>query len=143
MASEKLKLLFAISIPIFMAHGLEEFWTDFYSVDPHYRWLFSPFEGMPVYKATFVLFNLMAWLWLVTSLLLISGAKWQLRLALLPMLLYVFELHHLLDIAAARGYTPGAVTGVAFPFLTFFYGRQWLRDLTAPGSSDAGSASAE
>lgn len=134
MASRKLKLLFAISIPIFMAHGLEELWTNFYSVDTHYHSLFGAFDAMPVYKATFLLFNLMTWLWLITSLLLIMDLKWQLRLAFLPMVLYLFELHHLLDIAEARGYTPGAITGMAFPFLAILYGRQWLIDITASKS---------
>ena len=129
MVSKKLKLLFAISIAVFMAHGLEELFTDFYSVDPHYHGLFSPFADMPVYKATFLLFNLMMWLWLITSLLLITHPKWQLRLAFLPMLLYIFELHHLLDIAHANSYTPGAATGLAFPFLAVLYGRQLLKDL--------------
>jgi hypothetical protein len=129
MASKKLKLVFAISIPIFMAHGLEELFTDFYSVDTHYHALFGAFDGMPVHKATFLLFNLMTWLWLLTSLLLITDAKWQLRLAFLPMILYVYELHHLLDVAAARAYMPGAVTGMAFPILAVLYARQWLKDL--------------
>jgi hypothetical protein len=134
MASRKLKLLFAISIPIFMAHGLEELWTNFYSIDTHYHALFGAFDGMPVYKATLLLFNLMTWLWLITSLLLITDPKWQLRLAFLPMVLYVFELHHLLDIAKARGYTPGAITGLAFPILAVLYGRQWLKDIAAAKS---------
>jgi hypothetical protein len=129
MVSRKLKTLFAISIPVFMAHSIEELFTDFYNVDRHYHALFGLFADMPVYKATFLLFNLMMWLWLITSLLLISGGRWQLRVAFLPMLLYIFELHHLLDIAAAKSYTPGAVTGLAFPFLAALYGRQWLRDL--------------
>ena len=131
MASAKLKRLFAVSIAVFMAHGLEELWTNFYRIDPHYHALFGVFDGTPVYKATFLLFNLMMWLWLVTSLLLISDPKWQLRLAFLPMVLYIFELHHLLDLAEARSYTPGAVTGVAFPLPAFLYGKQWLSDLTA------------
>ena len=132
MASSRLKRLFAISIAVFIAHGLEELFTDFYSVDRHYHALFSPFENLPVYKATFLLFNLMMWLWLITSLLLITHPKWQLRLAFLPMLLYIFELHHLLDIAHVKGYTPGAVTGLAFPLLAVLYGRQWLKDVVTP-----------
>jgi hypothetical protein len=117
-----------------MAHGLEELWTDFYSIDTHYHALFGVFDDMPVYKATFLLFNLMMWLWLTTSLLLISDSKWQLRLAILPMGLYVFELHHLIDIAKARGYTPGAITGMAFPILAVLYGRQLLIDIAAARS---------
>ena len=115
-------------------HGLEELWTNFYNIDKHYHALFSPFEGMPVHKATFLLFNLMTWLWLITSLLLITDARWQLRLAFLPMVLYVVELHHLLDIASERGYTPGAITGLAFPILAVLYGRQWMIDLAASKS---------
>ena len=135
MASRKLKLLFAISVAVFMAHGLEELFTDFYRMDRHYHMLFGVFEGMPVYKATFLLFNLMMWLWLITSLLLITHPKWQLRLAFLPMLLYIFELHHLLDIAQAKAYTPGAATGLAFPFLAVLYGRQLRRDLATAQTS--------
>jgi hypothetical protein len=55
------------------------------------------------------------------------------------MILYLFELHHLLDIAKARGYTPGAITGLAFPVLAALYGRQWLRDLAAAEAAAAQS----
>jgi hypothetical protein len=135
MASLRLKWIIATSIPIFMAHGLEEWATDFYSVDPHYRWLFSPFDGMATYKATFLLFNLMAWLWLWTGLLLSLSARWQLPLAILPGILYLFELHHFLDLYQHRNYTPGMATALAFPLLAFFFWRQWVRDVAAAWSA--------
>jgi hypothetical protein len=131
MASRQLKWIFGISIPIFMAHGLEEWATCFYGVDSHYKWLFSPFDGMPANKATFLLFNLMAWLWLWTGLLLSLSPKWQLPLAILPGILYLFELHHFLDLYQHRRYTPGLVTSAAFPFLAFLFWRQWMRDVAA------------
>jgi hypothetical protein len=84
---------------------------------------------MATYKATFLLFNLMAWLWLWTGLLLSLSPKWQLPLAVLPGILYLFELHHFLDLYEHRTYTPGAVTAMAFPFLAVFYWRQWFRDV--------------
>ena len=41
MISQKLKTLFYISIPVFIAHGLEEFFNGFYNVDWSFRFVFG------------------------------------------------------------------------------------------------------
>ena len=95
MISKKLKAIFAISIPVFIAHGLEEYFTGFYNIDGISRFVFSPFETMTIPQATFLLFQIMIWFVLIGSFLLITNEKWQLRFMIVPGLIYIFELHHI------------------------------------------------
>lgn len=128
MISERLKNIFSISIPVFIAHGLEEYFTGFYNVDGISRFVFSPLESMPVLQATFLLFQIMIWLLLVVSLLLITSEKWQLRLMIIPGLIYIFELHHLWRALMSWNYYPGVITAIAFPIVSFLFWKELLND---------------
>ena len=121
MISNRLKNIFAISIPIFIAHGLEEYFTGFFNIDNISRFVFSPLEAMSVLQATFLLFQIMIWLLLIVSLLLITNEKWQLRLMIIPGLIYIFELHHLWKALMLGGYYPGVITAIAFPIIGFLF----------------------
>lgn len=76
MISKKLKNIFLMSIPLFVAHGLEEYFTNFYNIDPISKFVFGYFEKMSIYQATFLLFQIMIWIFLVISYLLITNEKW-------------------------------------------------------------------
>ena len=127
MISKRLKNIFAISIPVFMAHGLEEYFTGFFDIDNISRFVFSPLETMPVLQATFLLLQIMIWLLLIVSLLLITNVKWQLRLMIIPGLIYIFELHHLWKAVMSWGYYPGSVTAIAFPIIGFLFWKELLK----------------
>ena len=129
MISNRLKNIFAISIPIFIAHGLEEYFTGFFNIDNIFRFVFSPFETMSVLQATFLLFQIMIWFFLIVFLLLITNEKWQLRLMIIPGLIYIFELHHLWKALMLGGYYPGVVTGIAFPIIGFLFWKALLKNL--------------
>lgn len=73
MLSKKLRNIFIISIPVFIAHGLEEYFTNFYNLDSFSRFAFAPFDNMTVPQATFLLFQIMIWVLLITCALLILG----------------------------------------------------------------------
>lgn len=130
MISKKLKTIFAISIPVFIAHGLEEYFTGFYNIDGISRFVFSPFGNMTIFQATFLLFQIMIWLLLIISLLLITSDKWRLRLMLIPGIIYIFELHHIWKAFESWSYYPGVITAIAFPFIAFFFWKELLKEFT-------------
>lgn len=129
MISSKLKTIFGVSIPLFIAHGIEEYVVGFYDIDPYSLFVFRPFVEMSVNQATFLLFQVMVWLLLGISFLLISGAKWQSRLMFLPGLVYIFELHHIIKAIFAGGYYPGLITALGFPVIAFFFWRELWKEL--------------
>lgn len=128
MISSKLKIIFGLSIPFFIAHGLEEYSTDFYNIDSYSLFVFRPFAEMSVNQATFLLFQIMIWLLLGISFLFLSGPKWQLRLMMLPGLVYFFELHHIIKAISVGGYYPGVITALAFPIFVFFFWRELWKE---------------
>ncbi|MDP3795351.1 MAG: hypothetical protein Q8R13_05545 [bacterium] len=69
MISQRLQTLFLLSIPVFVAHGLEEYFTAFYDVDIFFEALYRPFQAMSVAQATFLLTQLFVWALLIIGFL--------------------------------------------------------------------------
>ena len=128
MISNKLKTIFYISIPVFMAHGLEEFFNGFYNVDWSFKFVFGFLNTMTIPQATFLVFQIMLWLAFIGVAFLIASEKWRLRLMLLPGVIYIFELHHIWKALEGWSYYPGAITAIAFPFIAFFFWRELLKN---------------
>ncbi|MBI1866523.1 MAG: HXXEE domain-containing protein [Candidatus Staskawiczbacteria bacterium] len=128
MIYKKLKTIFAISIPVFIAHGLEEYFTGFYNVDNISKFVFRLFETMTIAQATFLLFQIMIWLLLIISFLLITNEKWQLGLMIIPGLIYIFELHHIWKALVSWNYYPGMITAIAFPIVGFLFWKELLKN---------------
>ena len=126
MISTKLKTIFAISIPLFIAHGVEEIMTGFYSVDAWDAYLFQPFAQLSLHGVMFVTFQLMLWLLLIVSLALLSGDRWRFRMLAVIGVVYVFELHHVFKAILAGGYYPGLITSLAFPVIAYFFWKEWI-----------------
>ena len=124
MISTKLKTIFGFSVPLFVAHGLEEYLTGIYGVDSHVRFVLGYFNTLPAPQATFLLFQIMLWLMLIISFVLISGTKWQLRLMMLPGLIYIYELHHIWKALSVWSYYPGLITAVGFPIIGFLFWKE-------------------
>ena len=57
MISKKIQNLFLISIFLFIAHGLEEYFTGFYNVDSLFYFAFRHFENMSVFQAAFLVLD--------------------------------------------------------------------------------------
>ena len=131
MISTKLRKFFLISIVLFIIHGLEEYFTGFYDVDPIFKYFFGPFERMSNLQALFLLFQIMLWLLLIISLLLIASKKWQLSLMIIPGLVYIFELHHIYKAVTVGGYYPGLITALAFPFIAFYFWKELIHNWSA------------
>ncbi|MFZ2523515.1 MAG: HXXEE domain-containing protein [Minisyncoccia bacterium] len=127
MISNKLKTIFALSIPLFIAHGIEEFATHFYDIDTHDQAIFGLLSSLSNHGATFVVFQIMFWILLIVSFLLILSEQWRLRVMIIPGLIYVYELHHLYKAIAVGGYYPGLVTALLFPVIGYFFWRELLK----------------
>jgi len=120
MISKKLKLVFGISIPVFIAHGLEEYFTKLYDFDPFYQFFSNP-------KAVFIFFVLVLGnILLIASYILIRKNKWVFGLSIALGLLFIFELIHIYDAIRVGGYYPGLITSFAFPILAIFLGKELL-----------------
>lgn len=127
--SSKLQRIFLLSIPVFIAHGIEEYITEFYTVDNFSRFVFSYTEIMSPLQASFITFQIMIWITLILGAILITHSRWLLYVMIIPGLVYIFELHHLVKALILLNYYPGSITGILFPFIGFFYWKQLIKDL--------------
>lgn len=131
MITSRLKYLFLISIPVFIAHGLEEYFTGFYDIDQLDQIVFSPLAAMSTHQATFAMFQIMFWILLIVSFLLIfKYERWRLYLITFLGLIFIFELHHLYKAVAVGGYYPGLISALAFPVLGFFWWKELLKNFS-------------
>ena len=128
MISTKLKTIFAISIPLFIAHGVEEILTGFYTLDQWDEWIFGLLPFTSVHEAMFVTFQVMLWLTLVVGLLMLQSERMRLYVLGVAGLVYLFELHHIVKAILAGGYYPGLITALLFPPLAYFFWREWVRN---------------
>ena len=131
MLSQRLKNIFALSIPLFIAHGIEEIVTSLYSIDSHVAFMFGKLAMLPTMQALFILFQVMLWVVLIVWYLLIRSERWQLWLMALPGVIFIYELHHFYKALAVGGYYPGLLTALLFPIIGYLYWREWIKLLTS------------
>lgn len=127
MISPRLQRIFGLSIPLFIVHGVEEFVTHFSDIDAHDQAIFGILSGLSNHGATFVTFQVMLWLLLLISFLLLLGPKWQFSVLALVGVIYLYELHHIYKAIMIWGYYPGLITSLAFPVFAFFFWKEWIR----------------
>ena len=127
MISQKLKTIFSISIPFFIAHGLEEYFTGFYKIDPSYRYLSGGLSDFPL---VFLIYQALLWslLFLVYFLFTKNWIKWIL---ILVGIIYIAELQHLAMTIISKQYYPGTITSIAFPIIGFLFWKELLKEFTA------------
>ncbi len=128
MISQRLKNIFVLSIPVFIAHGLEEYLTGFYNTDSHIKFIFGYLNTLPNPQATFLLFQIMLWLALIVFAFLISNGKWRLGLMVIPGLIYIYELHHIFKAFSVGKYYPGLITALVFPIIVFLFWKELLKN---------------
>ena len=127
MISKKLLNLFLLSTVLFIAHGIEELITGLYQVDSHVKFMFSFVDKLTPIHGAFLVFQIMLWLTLIISYLLLRGPKWQLRLMFIPAIIFIYELHHLYKAVTTGGYYPGLITALLFPVIGFYFWKELLR----------------
>ena len=130
MISQKLKTIFYISIPVFIAHGLEEILNGFYNVDWSTKIVFGFLNGMSLPQATFVVFQIMLWLALIIFAFLITSEKWRLRLMFLPGIIFLVELHHPGSVITSWSYYPGAITSIPLLIIGFLFWKELLKEFS-------------
>ena len=127
MITEKLRNIFGLSILLFIVHGIEEIMMGFSSADSHVIFMFGKLATLPTIQALFILFQIMLWLTLIVSYLMLRGPKWQLRLMIIPGLVFIYELHHLYKAIDVGGYYPGLLTAIALYVAGFFFWKELTR----------------
>ena len=132
MISRKLCGIFYLSIPVFIVHGIEEYLTGFTEVDSSFAFVFQPVLRMSITNGTFVVFQIMTWILLIVCALLLLGEHWQRRLLIISGILYIFEMHHLIEVIVKQSYYPGSLTATAFPVLAFFFWKEHFRTSPTP-----------
>ncbi len=131
MISRKLKTIFGLSIPLFILHGIEEYRTGFYSDNKLYQFVFQPFLEMSWHQVMFATFQVMLWLLLIVSFLLVASERWRLRLMVVLGLVYVFELHHIWKAVVSWSYYPGLITAIPLIIVGFFFWKELLQNWRA------------
>lgn len=127
MISRRLKIIFGLSIPLFILHGIEEYRTGFYKDSELNQLIFGPFLEMSWHQVMFATFQVMFWLLLVVSFLLVASERWRLRMMVVLGLAYILELHHIWKAIASWSYYPGLITALAFPVIGFFFWRELIK----------------
>ncbi len=130
MITNRLKNLFALSILLLIAHGLEEILTSLYRNDSHVAFIFGRLTTLPTMEALFILFQIMIWLMLIIGYLLLLGHKWQLRLMFIPGIVFIYELHHLYKAIDVGGYYPGLVTAIPLYIVGFLFWKELIKIIT-------------
>src|SRR3989338_7665681 len=128
MISKKLKTIFIISIPVFIAHGLEEFFNNFYDIDWSTMLVFGFLNEMSVPQATFLVFQIMLWLALIVFAFLIASEKWRLRLMFFPGIIFIVELHHPWSVIQSLSYYPGAIISIPLLIIGFLFWKELLKN---------------
>ncbi len=129
MITNRLKAIFVLSIPVFIAHGLEEIYMGFFDIDSQVAFVFGKLAGLPEMKGIFILFQIMLWFTLIVSAFLIGNEKWRLRLMIIPGLIYIYEFYHFYRAIEIGGYYPGLVTAFLFPVVGYFYWKELLKNI--------------
>ncbi len=126
MISQKLKTLLILSVIVVYFHFAEEIVTGFYQRDWIMSYFSSLFRSIPQaqYYASHIVWVIM----IGPAALLALGGKWTLRVLTLYGILFIFELHHLIDAVKSLNYYPGVITNIAFEIIGFFYWKELLKN---------------
>ena len=122
---QKLKTLFLVSIPVVVAHGLEEYFAAFYRVDISYRYLFG---GLSDFPSVFLTYQIVLWLLLILTYFLLSKT-WIKYILILIGIIYIAELQHLIMTIISKQYYPGTITSVTLPIIGFLFLKELIKNL--------------
>jgi hypothetical protein len=120
----QLKTTFAVSIPIFILHGLEEYFTGFYKVDASYQYLLKLVDinnSPPV----FLIYQVMLCCLLII-IYFISEKAWAKWLMVLVGVIFIAEAQHLMITFTSGAYYPGTFSSVALLIIGFFFWKQLI-----------------
>jgi len=129
MISDKLKKIFLISIIVFIAHGIEEFLTEFTKIDFSYRYIMNLLTPLGFDLAVGWTFQVLLWLLLIVAYLLMINKR-SITLALLTIwgLVFIFEFHHIYKTLTIGSYYPGLITALIFVGIGVWFWRELLKE---------------
>lgn len=127
MSSEKLWKIPFWSIPLFVAHGIEEYLTFPYNRDPNFV-IWGSYLHVSA-QNTFLVSQAIWWIALIIGVILIKKRVWILsQLAVLALAgIYLFELEHPINAVRMSSYYSGLITSIPLIILGFFYWKSLLR----------------
>lgn len=126
MISQKLKNIFILSISVFIAHGLEEYFTGFYRIDPSIQNIFGRL-GFNL-DSTFLVFQIVFWLLLIVGFILTKKLIWPKTLLFMLGLIMFYEFYHVYKAILVGGYYPGLYTALFFPVLSYFFWKELINN---------------
>jgi len=124
MSSKKLWKIPLWSLPLFIAHGIEEYLTFNYSFDPTFV-LMGNYLGISA-QSSFLVFQLIWWLLLIVAIALVKKRILILsQLAVLSLsVVYLLELEHIVSAIKMGSYYSGLITAIPLIILGFFYWKE-------------------
>lgn len=125
MKQTKLQFTFLVLALLFVIHGLEEYFTEFYSIDWSYRSLFGSLSDIP---QVFLLYQLGLWLLLLLTFLLLKRGKRITWLLMAWGVISILELQHVYAALTQGSYYPGLITSLLFPVVAVYYWRELFRN---------------
>jgi len=124
MISRKLRYLYLTSIILFIAHGLEEYFTGFYNIDPIFNFFIGQFSNSEAF--IFLVFEVLVWILLIISFVLVVRDFWAFGFATALGLLFILELSHVVEVIISGGYYPGSITAVLLYAAGFLFWKELL-----------------
>lgn len=118
--TKRLKVLISLSVPLLIAHSLEEYLTDFQGWSPAFT------EGFQLISGNAILtFLIMMWISFTILAAMAINEHWRLYVAILPAVLFTFEMHHWVEFIIDPHYKGGDITAIAIPVFLYFYWKEW------------------
>ena len=112
----KLKATILVAMILFIAHGIEEYLTGFYKVNPLFMAAAQNINIFSLALSTkFLVFQLIFWLLLIIAFTQLKKEKAMLWLTILFSIIALFELEHVVNALLIKQYYPGTITSLLFP----------------------------
>ncbi|PCI19061.1 hypothetical protein COB64_04335 [Candidatus Wolfebacteria bacterium] len=129
MTTPKLQNLFLIAIALGLLHVLEQllygFEVAFAGVQEGFINLQSLFDNPD--KAFLVVATILLVLWMTTIYSLLRGGKWRGVAPLVFGLIYLSEIHHLINTIEIQAYFPGMITGILMFLLGIIFFKESIK----------------
>lgn len=125
MTTSRLKNIFLIAIPFFIAHEIEEWLTNFWDTDALTKFVSQYFQTIS--QATFVGWNAAFILSLIAIFLVLKGGKSTLFVMWALGFIFIFELNHAIKALASFSYYSGAITSIPLLIIGFFFWKELIK----------------
>ena len=123
-----IKHLVLVSLGAFVIHGIEEYFSRFYAIDPQAEVIFRSL-AVGDYRAGFIILQVLFWLVLLGAYFLVRANKQEALIAAALGAISLYELTHIWYGLRLGGYYPGLYTSLAFPLLAVYFFRHFIKKI--------------